>query len=720
MAARLDLLLAPRAVAIVGASERNHHGKQAADALERVQYAGPVYFINPARKEVWGKPCHPDLNSTPVVADLAILVVNRERVLEVVEQCAEAGVKALVINTDGFGESADSLGRSLQEQLLALVRRHDLLLVGPNCLGVINFHGKAAGYCGPVREPVGAGNVSFISQSGGNTALFIELAYARNLGLSYLISSGNEAHLDTCDFLEHIIEDPNTSVICLLMESIRDPRRFLALSTRATGMGKPVIAVKIGRSPGAQKAAIAHTGALAGSDDAVNALFEQAGVLRATTLDEAIDQCALFSLTPRDRWMKGPRIGVFTVGGGLAGLICDLALDRGFEVPELPVAIKAQVCALLPANVNVQNPFDCPGSYVTDKPEVARTFVEQCAASDEFDAVVMLRAVSGPKSLEYLAGIEAIPETYGKPVYVSATIDSPMDEYKRKFMSNTRLIFVSGLPRLVTGLAAMMRFARLRQTAADPYAAGLALPSLSVSAQHTLAAHAQAGRKVLSHAASYALIDEFGLAVVPQQVVASVSEALEFTARIGYPVVAKLVNSETLTHKTELGAIHVGIRDDVELAKAVKHLLNLRLEQGLIEDGAPIPVLVQKMVQPAMEIFLGATVPAGGFPPMVLVGAGGIYVEVLRDVARHIAPLCLDDARAMIARLKIHPLLNGFRDGVAYDIEALAQAIVRLGDMIVATQDCVGDIDLNPILVGPKGQGALCVDAVMALRTDRE
>src|SRR6185436_19196112 len=189
-------------------------------------------------------------------------------------------------------------GRELQRQLTAVARRDGILVCGPNCLGVINFQAKAAAYCGPVREPVGAGNVAFISQSGRNTASFIELAYARNLGLSYLISSGNEADLEVCDYLEHIIDDPNTTVTCLFLETLRNPKRFLALAAKATRAGKPIVALKLGRSQAAQRAALAHTGALAGSDDAVNALFEESGVIRARTLDEAIDQCALFLLAP--------------------------------------------------------------------------------------------------------------------------------------------------------------------------------------------------------------------------------------------------------------------------------------------------------------------------------------------------------------------------------------------------------------------------------------
>lgn len=716
---RLDALLAPRAVAIVGASERNHHGKQAADSLTAIGFAGPVYYINPSRKEVWGKPCHPDLKSTPTPVDTAILVVNRERVLEVVRQCAEAGVRGLVINSDGFGEAADPSGRDLQRDLVALVRKHDLLLCGPNCLGMMNFHAKVAAYCGPVRSAVKAGNLSFISQSGGNSASFIELADARGIGLSYLVSTGNEAGLDTCDYLEHVIADPQTAAICLLLETIRDPRRFLGLAARAIRVGKPVIAIKLGRSQAARMAAVAHTGALAGSDDAVNALFARAGVIRAATIDEAVDQCALFCLVPRAQWLRGSRLGVFTVGGGLAGLISDLAQDRGLEVPPLPAAIKALAVRHLPVNVNVQNPFDVPGPYITEKPKLAYDFVRGCVASDEYDAVVMLRSMPGAKNLEYLYPLDGLPAEFGKPIFAAAPIDSGLEDFKRAFMARSKLTLVTGLNRLVIGLDAMLRFHKAHEASlAAPAPAPLVPRPVAAATRAAITQQRQGGRKVLSHAVTYDVLGQFGLPVVPQQVVASAAEAVAFAESVGFPVVAKLVNSEAATHKTELGAIHVGLANAADLAQATDRLLRLVADHKLVEDGQPVPVLVQKMVAPAIEMFVGATVPSGGYPPLVLVGAGGIFVEVLRDVVRGIAPLTEAEALAMIRQLKTWPLLDGFRGRPKYDVAALARALVALGDMVASVEDVVVDIDLNPILVRPVGQGAVLVDAVVALAPD--
>lgn len=504
-----------------------------------------------------------------------------------------------------------------------------------------------------------------------------------------------------------------------MIEAIRNPQRFLALAARATRRGKPVIAIKLGRSQAARMAALAHTGALAGSDDAVNALFERAGVIRAGTIDEAIDQCALICLVPQEHWLKGSaRLGVFTVGGGLAGLISDLAQDRGIAVPALPESIREIARAHVPVNVNVQNPFDVAGPYITEKPQLAYDFVRACLAGDVYDAVVMLRSMPGPKNLEYLDPLNDLPGEFGKPVFVAAPIDSGMEDFKRAFMARSRLTLVTGLNRLMTGLDAMLHFGKAHAALQGTPEAAPAVPAFSAATAAAVKAQAAAGRKLLGHEATYALLEELGLPVVPQRLVASAAEAVAFADRTGYPVVVKLANSEAATHKTELGAIHVGMADAAAVAKATEHLLRLVAERGLSEDGKPVPVLVQKMVAPALKLFLGATVPAGGYPPLVLVGAGGIFVEVLRDVVCGVAPLTHDEALATLKSLKTWPLLNRYRGGPQYDVDAVARCLVALGDLIAASAESVGKIDaidLNPLLVCPQGQGALIVDAVVTL-----
>lgn len=716
IATSLAPLLSPRSVAIIGASERNHHGKRALDNLHGRGFAGPIYLVNPMRKEVWGAQTYPSVIDTPTVAEMAILVISRERVIEVMEQCVKAGVKSFVINTDGFSESADARGEELQAELTKLAQDAGVLVCGPNCLGIINFHAGIAAYCGPIRQPVGAGNLAFISQSGGNSASFMELAYSRNIGMSYVVSSGNEAGLDVCDYLEHVVLDPKTSAICLLLESIRNPRRFLELATKSTQSGKPVIAIKLGRSEAARAAALAHTGAFAGSEEATATLFEHAGIIRAFSLDEAIDQCSLFCLMPKQRWLKQGRIAVFTVGGGLAGLISDLASDRGWKLPALPESVRKTMATDIPPTLRLQNPFDVPGPYVTERPEIAHNYVRACAESTEFDAVVMLRSMPGPKSLDYLGGIRGVPGIFNKPVFVSPPIDSNMEDYKREFMKGSEITLVTGLRRLVTSMQASIEFAgahqRLTKGPAEKSEAG----GLSLNSKAALEQQVNASRTVLSHDLTYGLIGDVGLPVVPQKLVATAADAVEFAKQIGFPVVAKIVNSEAAVHKTELGAIYKDIARPEQLVNAVNDLSRLVRERKLAQDGHPIPILIQKMVQSAFEIYLGATVPAGGYPPMVLVGAGGIYVEALRDVVRSLAPITSENALALIKQLQIYPLLTGFRGGAEYDISALVDCVVRLGNMVAMGQDYISDIDVNPLLVQQKGEGALVVDAVVTLR----
>lgn len=711
---RLDPLLSPRSVAIIGASERGHHGKRAADNLRSMGYGKPIYLINPSRKEVWGQPCYPSVTDTPTVPELAVLVVNRERVLEIVKQCAAAGVQALTINTDGFSESVDSQGLKLQRELAALIRDTGLLLCGPNCLGAINRHAEVAPFCGPIRNPIRRGGLSFISQSGGNCSSFMGLAFARNIGMSYVISSGNEVGLDVCDYLEHIVDDTNTSVVCLFIESIRNPDRFLDLSIKATRMGKPIVAIKIGKSEAARTVALAHTGAFAGSDQAVATLFERGGIVRCSSLEEAIDKCSLFSLVPKQRWPRGGRIAVFTVGGGLAGLVSDLSPERGLELPALPHSVKEVVQSGIPSTIRLQNPLDIPGVYLTDQSDIAATYVRECAKSPAYDAVLVLRPMPGPQSLDYLSDLRGIPEDTGKPVIVSSPVESSLEDYKRAIMENSDLTLVTGLRRTLDGLHAVIEFKSAQENVHERVLCEAS--PLPTTTRTALTRHIEESRHVLAHSTTYDLIERFGLSVVPQKVVTEAPEAIEFANAIGYPVVAKLINSEAAIHKSELGAIHTNLMCSEDLARAIDQLSLVATRTGIAQSGRPLPMLIQKMVQPAFEMYLGATVPEGGYPPLVLVGAGGIYVETMRDVVRGIAPLTQAEALALITRLKSYPILTGLRGRPPFDVKVLADSLVKLGNMIMAVRDFVKDVDLNPVMVRNEGGGALVVDAVFTLR----
>ncbi len=709
-------LLSPKAVAIVGASERGHHGKQALDSLEAFGYPGPVYLVNPARKEVWGKPCYPSLADTPTTVDVAILVVSRERVLGIVQQCAEVGVRAVIINTDGFAESADSVGPQLQREVTKLVQDAGILLCGPNCLGVINRHEDVAAYCGPLRAPVMLGGLSFISHSGGNCPSFMELAYARNIGMSYVISCGNEAALDVCDYLEYVLEDPHTSVVCLFLETIRNPRRFLKLAERAMAMRKPIVCVKIGKSETARAAALAHTGALVGSDEAVQALVDRAGIIRSPSLDEAIGHCSLFCLLPQKLWPRGRRLAVFTIGGGLAGLVSDLAPEHGFELPALPPSITSILSSEIAETLHVRNPFDVPGAQLRENPNIVATYIDACLKSDAYDAALVLKSIPGPASLDYLKTVRGIATKYKKPVIASSPVESAMEDYKRAVMSDSDVVLVMGPNRTLNALEAALQFHRSSSGQHDRASKARGVKPLPAEIHTCIADQTRAAQAVLDHVTTYQAFEYYDLPIVPQHVVSNEDEALDAAEKLGYPVIAKLLVSDQAVHKTELGGVFTNLRTREQVSQAVRSLNDVAMRRG-ISKSASIPLLMQKAIAPALEMYLGAIVPSGGYPPMVVAGAGGIYIETLRDVIRAIAPLDLDDAMVSLQQLRIYPVLRGVRGHPGYDIDTFAQCMVRLGDFIAAAQDLVAEVDLNPILLQPRpAAGGFVVDAVVTLR----
>lgn len=703
----LDSLLAPRTIAVVGASETNRRSVLAITNLRQRGYEGPIYPVHPHHSEVMGIKCYPSPMAVPGAIDLALVLVGRDRVAGALRECHAAHVRAAVVNADGYAESTEVGGIQRQEELVELVRKGGLLLCGPNCLGFVNVAAKTAAFCGPLDSSILPGGLAIISQSGGNCCSLIEAAYDRHVGVSYAISTGNEATLGLCDYLDYVVEDVNTSVICVFSEGVAQSRRFLESARRAIRARKPIVLIRLGRSAEGREAALAHTGTLAGPDEVVDAVLARVGVLQATSLDEALDKCLLFAQLPRERWPQGADIAVTTQGGGAAGVFVDLAGDYGIKLPTLPDTIREELERVCPQGMRIRNPFDVPSVHRRSRPEVVTTFVDACARDMTYDAVVMVLRSLGEERIGAVASLRPALNAGGTPLIVTTPTATTLPEAAREVLSRSSVAIVPGFERCMRSIDAAARYAIVREPPRR-----MRRRKVREDLWDAVLAASAAEKKVLDPFLSYALLEQYDLPVVRQAIAPSADFAISFARDIG-PVALKAVG-EAIPHKTELRALRLGLRTPEEIEAAFAELSGRF--RGVHSGLPPVSIVVQEMVMGAAEIYLGVSNEYPEYPPAVLVGLGGIFLEVFDDVAVRLAPLDSRDAREMLQSLRSFPILSGVRGRGPMDIGSLVGAMVALSDLALEFEEVIAEIDINPAMVLADGGGMKIVDVLMVLR----
>jgi acetyltransferase len=712
---------------LVGATERIGFAKQAYQNLDHFQYSGDIYVVNPTIESIWGRTSYPNLKSLPSTPDLALVFVGRDRAFEVVEECASVGVRAVVLIASGYADYSDSHGSVLQSDLSTFVLRHRILLCGPNCLGIINRRAGIAAYCGPSYVESMPGNLAIVSQSGGNTSWLMQAAYDRHLGISYAISSGNEAGLDLCDYMEFLVADSSTSALCLYIETIRNPRRFLEVAQEAYRRQKPIIAIKVGHSAQARRAALAHTGSFSGPDEYVDALFERSGVLRATDLDDAMDKCILFCQLPRHLWPKGRRFGIFAIGGGLATLTADLAAEHEIDLPPYPEHFASDLRTVSPKTVAIENPIEVPGITAgsSDRQSTSTSlisrYVKGCLVDAEFDGVLVACGLTDPSSSgRFLAALEESVVQIKKPVILCQPAVKAIPESWQQYMSSSSLALVEGLSRCFVSLKAVVEYREKRKSSSGLGRRTATNPALAMAhavevqaIRNEMEGEVADGRRIASHTITESLLAAYGFNVVSQALVSTVDMALKSAGDFGYPVVAKFANSDLTSHKTDVGGVYVNLRDAAELRRAVKKLLGKAKSIG----ESSCEIVVQEMLFDCMEIYLGASTTGYGYPPAVLVGSGGIAVEVMGDVVMRLAPLNQSSAGRMVRTLRSHRLMTGLRGTARFDVGALADALVRLSTLVLDFEGLIGEMDINPGMLFRQGKGMKVVDAIVTYDT---
>jgi acetyl coenzyme A synthetase (ADP forming)-like protein len=697
----LKNLFEPRAVAVIGASrQRGTIGGEIFHNLLSYGFKGPVYPVNPSASEVQGVPAYPSVEATPDPVDLAVIVVPAAKVVEVAAACARKNVKALVVISAGFSETGNE-GKARQAELVSVCRNAGMRLIGPNCMGIVNTNPAVLldATFAPVAPP--RGRVGFSSQSGALGLAIMEFAGSLGLGISTFVSVGNKADISGNDLLRYWETDDHTDVILLYLESFGNPKKFSEIARRV-GRKKPIVVVKSGRSAAGARATSSHTGALiAASDVTVDALFRQAGVVRTDTLAELFDVASLFANQPLP---KGNRVGIITNAGGPAILCADACEARGLEVPVLSESSQTRLRAFLPAGASAVNPIDMIASAPADH---YRKAIEIVGNDDNVDSLIviftpplMTRADDVARAI-----VEAVSHfEKNKPLLSVFLSARPAPAALKE--GPVRIPSYSFPETAAIALARATRYREWRERR-DTYPARFADIRADEAATIVSAALAR-GESWLRLDEVARLLSCYGLPLIEQRIVITAEEAAEAAEHFGGEVALKAVAPELL-HKTEAGAVrlHLTGADAVRAAAREMH-------EGLSSRGhAPSGFVVQRMAQRGVEMLVGV-VHDPQFGPVVACGAGGVQVELLRDVSVRITALSQEDASDMIRELKTYPLLTGFRGSAPTDVAALEEGLLRVSAMVEDIPQ-IAELDCNPFVVHETG--ATILDARIRVAT---
>ncbi|WP_417625705.1 acetate--CoA ligase family protein [Pararhodobacter aggregans] len=688
----VERLLNPRSVAILGATpERDSVGGGVLSNLELFGFSGDIHLVSRSRDEINGRPCVKSVADLPMGVDVAVLIVPFKAIRDSVVACIAQGVGAIVIFTSGFAEASDD-GRRAQEELAQLCADAGVALLGPNCMGYTNFVAGVPMTFEPVaRHDVGEGSrVAIIAQSGATAANIRFALQARSVAISHVVATGNEALLSAEDFIEHALDDAKIAVIAVYVEQLRDPARFLTLAARARGLGKPIVMLHPGSSERGRKAAESHTGALAGDHALMLAAARAEAVVCVPTLDEMFDTCAILARFPAP---APGGAGIVTNSGAIRGLAFDFGESIGLPIAPLSPEVTAELTEQVPPYVHVDNPFDI-GTTGFANPAIYGTSATAMLKDPGVGIILSVHAGGSPamqeKKIDYLLPVY---ETAGKPiVFCLIGDDYPLAP---AFMEKVR---ACGIPFFRSPERAM----RAMKLVADYAAARVAAEDRDTRAAPAL--DLPKGGAVVEYLGKQVLAD-LGLSVPKGGMARTADEAVAIANRIGYPLVLK-AQAAKLSHKSDAGGVIVGLKDEAALRAGWGRLhTNIAAHApGLTLDG----VLVEEMVQPGLELVIGAKRDPN-WGPMVLVGLGGVWIEVLRDSRLMPADVSLARARAEILSLKSARLLGPFRGQPARDVDAVAEVAVRLGALMRANPQIL-EVDINPLVV--HAAGAVALDAL--------
>ena len=704
----VESLLNPKSIAIVGASEKIGPGFNAWQALKHVGFTGEVYLVNPNKPELFGQKTYPSLEAIKAeTVEAVFAAVRTDATLEVMRQAIGKGVQAMTVLSSGFGDAGEA-GAKVQQEFAELAIENDIAVCGPNCLGLLNFSGSSAMFGTSLPDTVPRGSIAAIVQSGSiGIAL---LNSGRGLGLSHLVTSGNEAVTATADYIEAFIDDPTVSTIIVFSEQIRKPQKFIAMAHQARQRGKPLIVLKSGRSEKGRAAVMAHTGAVAGSVEACDAALAASGAIQVQTLDELLETAAL--VTQISCRPKGTRISAASLSGGEIALVLDAAEDSAISFAPLGDA-EAQIKPLLPEFAHLSNPLDLTMVGLYDA-SVAQRCAQALAGLDDVGALILLQDAPSRLGVQQAARysnlLQAVAlgaQAAGKPLIALSNLsDDPHPELSR-IAGQANVPYLRGTRE---GLSAISHF--LRWSAFAPPARAAKTPTdVVLVARDGLRQFAQ-GRIPAEHEARR-IVKTYGISGPHEKLVKSAAEAAQAACEIGFPVALKGV-VEGMVHKTEAGLVRLRLGSGEDVHQAADQIIKSAAQKI---DGIFHGLLVQKMMSPVAELLVGARVDSD-FGPLIVVGGGGVTVELYRDVAIRLAPISPQEALAALESTKAARLLEGWRGRPAGDKAAAAQAISAISHFIVDCAEELQEVEINPLAVFENGQGCAALDCVIIPRKE--
>jgi acetyltransferase len=708
----LEAMLAPKSIAVIGASEKP--GSVGRALVENLRsFSGSVFPINPKHSTILGQKTFPTIGETPDVVDLAVVATPAATVPGIVGECAAAGVKGAVIVSAGFKECGPA-GAELEKQVLQ--RRGQMRIIGPNCVGVMLPHiGLNATFAKLLALP---GNIGFISQSGALCTAILDWSVSIQLGFSAFISIGSMADVDWGDLIYYLGDDPHTRSILLYMESVGDSRSFLS-AAREVALTKPIIVIKVGRTGAAAKAAASHTGALTGSDDVLDAAFRRVGVLRVDAIDELFGLAELLGKQPRP---AGPRLAIVTNGGGPGVLATDALIECGGKLAELSGKTFDELNKLLPPHWSRANPVDILGDA---SPETYAKAVEIVAHDKNNDGLLVILAPQAmTESRATAERLRAFAKLKGKPIFASWIGGAGVRR-------GVEILDRAGIPTFqypdaaARAFCAMWRYAKNLDALYETPALTATTEIDRSRAEQIINRARKSHRTLLTEIESKQLLAAYGIPVVQTEIATNESEAAELAKKLGVPAVLK-VFSETITHKSDVGGVKLNLRSASDVRRAFREIeQNCRASVSDANDKAAfhrnalqqfLGVTVQPMIaHDGYELILGSSIDPQ-FGPVLLFGAGGYFVEVFKDHALGLPPLNRTLARRLMERTQIYSALKkGFRGRDPIDLGALEELLVRFSQLVIE-QRWIKEIDINPLLVSEKQIVAL--DARVALHDE--
>ena len=695
LALDLGALLAPRSIAIVGASSNEGgYSSRSLTNLLRTGYSGSIYPVNPRHTELAGLPCYPSVGHIGQPVDAAILLVRGDLVTDAVRDCVDAGVKVITVCSAGFAEDGEQ-GAARQAELVDLARAGGSRLLGPNCIGVVNVIDNIVA-CPTlnVTDVFTPGDISIVSQSGGMAVNLFNRAQGRGIGIRGVVSVGNEADVDVADLVDALADDEHTMVIALFVEELRDVPAFAAAVAKAHRAGKPVLALKAGRSEAGARSSLSHTGALAGSHRVFGNVMEQLGVLEVDSIDALIDSADLLS---RMEPPASNRILIVSPSGGECSYAADRASELGLRVP----ALSAQTIDALSSDMRFGtpgNPLDLTGQVIGDAGYLAGV-LRELERAPEFDMVLYAIPTWGPHDAQrLLPGFITAAQASVKPTVISAWTAANLTQHGEAVLAAGKSTHFGSMDAALIALSNLSRWSDLRATAAKaPRTRGAAT---------AVPRPAELPELPTEHQAK-AFLRRQGLPVSREVLLADAAGAAGVAAEIGFPLVAKQLCAGVV-HKSDLGLVRVGVRDEAELDQALKDFAEVVAGRDLESEGLLLA-----------ELHRGTEVIVGGirdprFGPLVMVGAGGVLAELVDDVVFRLCPLTREEAGSALDGLAVGRLLRDHR-GTRYDRDALIEIIVGFSELFAAS-DWLAQADLNPVIVAdtPTG-GAVIVDAALVL-----